>query len=438
MDIFISYRRSNGIDIARSIWGELKRRGYFSFFDLDSIIEGEFPEVIKQNILRSNNFLILLTQNSLDSCVKEGDWVKKELACALKNNKNIIPIVCNGFAYPSSLPEDIDKIRFIQSLEYNGINFEELIQKIIERLKDEEGKSLKLEKKKNAKNLFYENEDISEKEKSRIRNDIYSCSNVEKEIFDRLLKDKKDLVLFAPAVYEIDSYMQKYDRKEIKHVFGLMNSEKSAAEANARYGERGAQRNRFYQGNMAHDDFKDEMDRILSENSIASFDVVDLTLILRDLEEPEKKLRQIVERVSPGGIIYVRELDHSLPLAYPDEHKLFEHMISLLKLDKYAGDFYAGQKVYGWLKNSDLVDIHFEGRQISTVGLKRRDKRILFDALFSYIENELEIMHEKEPTTELKKGLEWIREHYSEMESTFSSDDFFYSSGFMEFYAYVE
>lgn len=57
MDIFISYRRNGGIDIARNIWNELRERSYYSFFDLDSIQEGEFPKHIYQNIVRSKTFI---------------------------------------------------------------------------------------------------------------------------------------------------------------------------------------------------------------------------------------------------------------------------------------------------------------------------------------------------------------------------------------------
>jgi hypothetical protein len=61
MDVFISYRRAGGIELARILWTELKNMEYYSFFDLDSIREGEFPQAIQRNILRSDNFLLLLT-----------------------------------------------------------------------------------------------------------------------------------------------------------------------------------------------------------------------------------------------------------------------------------------------------------------------------------------------------------------------------------------
>lgn len=81
--------------------------------------------------------------------------------------------------------------------------------------------------------------------------------------------------------------MMIYRRPEISSVFGLMNNQADVDDANRRFGKRDGQSNSFYKGNMEHDDFADEMDRILSEHSLRSFDMVDLTLILRDLVELE-------------------------------------------------------------------------------------------------------------------------------------------------------
>ena len=437
MDVFISYRRAGGIELARILWTELKNMEYYSFFDLDSIREGEFPQAIQRNILRSDNFLLLLTPGALDRCSNEKDWVRQELKIAFEYGKNIIPVVCHDFQYPENLPQDIEKIRLIQAVIYNGLNFSDVLNKIIERLKDENGYPLRVIKKRNTSNTFYE-EYMSQEEKDRIKADYLSCKKVEDEIFTRLLKGKQDVVLFNPAIYEIDSYMAKYNREEIGNVYGLLNHKDEVEDAMARYAVRGAQNNAFYVGNMEHDNFEDEMDRILSENKVRSFDFVDLTLILRDLAEPEDKLIQVADRVSPGGVIYVRELDHSMALAYPDDRGLFKKMFYLIKRDIYSGDFNAGRKVYFWMKNADLKNIHFEGRQISTVGLRRRERRTLFQALFSYVEREYRVIHEKEPATETRRALEWLEENYKTMETQFSSDDFFFSTGFMEFYGFVE
>lgn len=437
MDIYISYRRSSAIEMARSLSGRLRELEYYSFFDIESIHEGDFPLHIFENIRRSMNFLLILTPGALDRC-NDDDWVRKELAEAFRLDKNIIPVICQGFSFPEELPDDIARIRNIQAILYNSLDFEDLVEKTISRLKDSEGKALRLSKSRNRSNTFYEDIPMSAEEKERIASDYEACQSIEKPVFDELLSGKKDVVLFNPAIYEIDSYMRKYTRPEISRVFGLLNSQQDAVDANERYGSNGHQRNAFYKGNMEHGSFGDEMDLILSENGIRHFDFADLTLILRDSSDPEAKLREVVERMDSGGIVYVRELDHGMALAYPDDQGLFRQMLSYIRRDDYSGDYEAGRKVYLWMRNADLTGIRFAGRQLSTVGMKRKEKRNLFNALFSYVEREYRAMHEMEETVETARAIEWLEENYKSLETQFSSDDFFFSTGFMVFYGFVE
>ena len=438
MDIFISYRRSNGIELARSINNALREREYYSFFDVDSIQEGAFPDHIFQSLDKTFNFLLLLSPRSLDRCSSPEDWVRREVARALDLKRNIIPIACQGFIFPPELPDDIKRIADIQAIEYNGIDFEEMIDKIIFRLKAEDGKPLRIKKAQSASNTFYQQGPMDENEKKRIQADYQSCRSIEEPVFDKLLKGKSNVILFNPAIYEINSYMSKYDRDEIASVVGLLNHQEDVDEANNTYATRNHQINSFYRGNMEDDSFGDEMDRILSERGLIGFDFVDLSLILRDCSNPEEKLMQVVARVKPGGIIYVRELDHAMAIPYPDEQGLFKKMISLIKRDKYSGDFEAGRKVFMWMKNADISDIHFEARQLSTVGMKRKDRRLLFETLFSYVEREYRKIYEEEPSYEVKIAIEWIEENYKSLQNTFISDDFFFSTGFMIFYGIVE
>jgi len=438
MDLFISYRRNGGIDIARNFWKELREQDYYSFFDIDSIRDGEFPEVIYQNIERSNNFLIILTPNALDRCESETDWVRREIRAAIEQGKNIIPIVCKGFKFDDSLPADIEKIRVVQPINYDGLNFNEAVKKIIIRLQDENGEALRLSKNRNISNTFYSEGHMSDEERKRIKADQEALRPIEGTIFDRLFEGRKDVVVFNPAIYEIESYMERYNRDEVSNVYGLMSSKEDAEDANQRFATFGKQENHFYVGNMEHENFEDEMDRILSDYNLSSFDFADLTLILRDLVEPEEKLRSVIERMSPGGVVYVRELDHGMALAYPDENGLFKKMLEYIRSDIYSGDYEAGRKVYNWMRNADLENIHFEAKQLSTVGLKKKEKRVLFEALFSYVEREYVVMYEKEPTKDWKEALEWLQENYSRMEREFCNDDFFFSTGFMEFYGFVE
>ena len=117
-NVFISYRREGGDTLAHYIYDRLTKRGYNVFYDIDSLHSGPFKEVIYDKIEKCDNFICIFTPNALNRCYDEGDWVRNEIAFALKEDKNIIPIICPDFRFPKNLPEDIKKIS-----EYNGIEF---------------------------------------------------------------------------------------------------------------------------------------------------------------------------------------------------------------------------------------------------------------------------------------------------------------------------
>ena len=107
--IFISYRREGGVTCAKLICEALKNHGYTVFFDFDSIRGGFFDERIFDAIDGCKDFILVLPENSLDRCVNEDDWVRQEIAYAVKKKKNIIPVMLEGFRFPAELPEEIEQ-----------------------------------------------------------------------------------------------------------------------------------------------------------------------------------------------------------------------------------------------------------------------------------------------------------------------------------------
>lgn len=109
-DIFISYRRSDGKHTARLFKSEFEKRGYRAFLDFDDLTDGKFDKRIENAILDAPIFLMILTPDYFARCVKkvetpdgktvfepdEEDWVRREIECALENEKVIIPVNYDG------------------------------------------------------------------------------------------------------------------------------------------------------------------------------------------------------------------------------------------------------------------------------------------------------------------------------------------------------
>ncbi len=91
-DIFISYRRDGGADIARQIQLVLENYGYKVFLDYDSANTESFEKKIKIGIAEAPIFLFVLSNGSLGRCCNDGDWVRKEIEYAFELQKNIVPV----------------------------------------------------------------------------------------------------------------------------------------------------------------------------------------------------------------------------------------------------------------------------------------------------------------------------------------------------------
>lgn len=95
-DIFISYRRSDGKHTARLFKSEFEKRGYRAFLDFDDLTDGKFDKRIENAILDAPIFLMILTNDYFARCNDKDDWVRREIECALENEKVIIPVNYDG------------------------------------------------------------------------------------------------------------------------------------------------------------------------------------------------------------------------------------------------------------------------------------------------------------------------------------------------------
>ncbi len=439
MDVFISYRRENGLDFSSRLYEKLTSKGYTTFFDIESMKSGRFDEQIYKKIERSNNFVLILSPHCLDRCNEKDDWVRLEIEKAIELSKNIVLVFMPKFEWPEKLPTSLENVKSFQGVyrQYIKKGFDLAFSQLLLFLVDEDGKSLVETKQARSSNTYYETIGIKEDEKKRIIKDYTICKDIENAIFKEMLEGRENVTVFNPAIYEVSSAMEKYSNyPQISHVYGFVCNQDTADEANKLFGKEGCH---FYAGNMEDIDFCDKMDSIMTRNGVDGFDFVDLTLILKDSEKPFDRLSEIVERLNSNAIIYVRELDDDMVIGYPDDQEKFAYLVSLLKKDKYAGNRNMGRSVYTYLKRSGATKVKMINKLISTSGMNVKKRRMLFDTYFSYLEPEIDDLIIQFPDNEeYVSAKNWLKENYSQIQQTVLSPDFLFVSGFMFFYGIYE
>jgi hypothetical protein len=122
LDVFISYRRSNGSQLASLLKVHLEIRNLSVFLDVDRLEAGKFDNNLLQSIRAARNFVLVLTPGAMDRCMgddEQRDWIHKEVACALQSKCNIIPVFDNFvMPDPEQLPASMKAV-----VSYNGVKW---------------------------------------------------------------------------------------------------------------------------------------------------------------------------------------------------------------------------------------------------------------------------------------------------------------------------
>lgn len=138
-DVFISYRREGGYDTAKHLNDLLVRDGYKVSFDIDTLRSGDFDTQLYARIDQCKDFILIVDQHAFDRTLNPNfnpkhDWLRCELAYALKNKKNVIPIFLSGISkFPQGLPFDIVEITKKNGPEFNRYYFNDFYKTLKER-----------------------------------------------------------------------------------------------------------------------------------------------------------------------------------------------------------------------------------------------------------------------------------------------------------------
>jgi hypothetical protein len=133
--IFISYRRedtaANALGIGQYLENEFGRKNVF--IDVDMRAGTKFPVVLEQRLAECKVMLVLVGPEWLNARDDQGqrrldssdDWVRLEIAHALKKGITVIPVRVNGTGLPPKavLPEDIKGLLDHQAVSVSTFSF---------------------------------------------------------------------------------------------------------------------------------------------------------------------------------------------------------------------------------------------------------------------------------------------------------------------------
>lgn len=129
-DIFISYRRDGGDTLAQLIYDRLTDKGYKVFLDIESLRSGKFNEKLLDVMDECKDVVLILPPNALERCKNPNDWLYLEASHAIKNKKNIIPLMMRGFTWPEELPSGLEELSNFNGIQDSKDYFDAVIDKL--------------------------------------------------------------------------------------------------------------------------------------------------------------------------------------------------------------------------------------------------------------------------------------------------------------------
>lgn len=135
-DIFISYRREGGYDLAKHLYDLLSRDGYKVSFDMDTLRNGDFDTQLLTRVEQCKDFILIVDEHTFDRTIDpsfdpNNDWLRQEVIHALKYEKNIIPVFLPpATGFPSGLPDDIAKVALKNGPKYDRYYFNDFYNKL--------------------------------------------------------------------------------------------------------------------------------------------------------------------------------------------------------------------------------------------------------------------------------------------------------------------
>lgn len=434
-DIFISYRRDGSFEMARLLYDHLRMRGLNVFFDLQELRSGKFNVKLYSAIDESSNFLLVLPQGGLDRCVNEDDWLRMEIEYAIEKNKNIVPLMMNGFDWPKDLPDSLKNLPLYNAVsmsrEYLDASIERVLSMCV-NLRLRGGMRVK-EEDERIQNDYFSFDDEKERRRLQIQEELTRAIEVAE--YEKIEREYDELIVLDLSFVTADSIMAKLENcQKVAKLIGIESDEKSVEYANERYGEQG--KRVFYCMDMESEGFEAALDKVMSENGVTEFNVINLSWVLMNLRSPFKLLKILRKRLSKNGTVFVKDIDDAYNIAYPDENGYFERAVEICNRDELSGYRRSGRQVYTLLYRAGFKKTQLNRLCITTAEMDSDQRSNLFETYFSFVREDLRVLAEKYPDDKrVAADLEWYENVYDDMEELFQDDAFYFSFGVMLFTA---
>ena len=424
-NIFISHHTDSCKTLVEILVTMLEKKQHVCWFaERDIQTNTNFTAEIPKAIKNCDVFLLILNRQA-----NTNEHVNRETNIAMSLKKTILAFKIEDFSESDSMLYITSTNQYVKLTDVSNLyTTAELICNALEQF----DKGIKIdpeprifnERDKNRLEFYaYENE------RNRLETQRRLIKEFAKQYYDDELKEYEDLVFLDVGCNtgEMADILLK-DRKKYTYV-GVDIEADALTNAKNLFPDKN-----FYQADCESNTFDEELNRIEKELHIDGFDVINISMLLLHLKNPEKLLDILCDHLNEGGKFIILDIDDGFNVAYPDPNDIFAQAVKLCAETIYSGYRKSGRQINSYLTKLGLSEIKLLNQGISTVGMSRKERSDFFNIYFWFIYDDLKTMHELYPNNEkVKLELNWIESHYDDMLLQFKEKGFFFNLGFMLF-----
>lgn len=427
--VFISYHHSR-LAVAKKIVKQLEKDGIKCWCAPRDVV-GPYASCIVKAIKVAQFFVLLLDGKSSHSH-HVLDEIEIAYKCLIQDDDAcvIMPIRLDKEELSDDMQYYINRIHQIDASNHN-------LDKAIESLKNNIKAIMNPYKRKGPTQrkatVFYKNTSAVELKRLRVQNRFLHI--FDGDIFKNTIKK-----INQPHILDVGTNDGTYIMEALNETSGYNSflgidfNKHTIAQAKQRYAN---QKTDFRLADVEEPkQLEKVLTRYLAEKKLTGFNLINISMVLLHLKNPETTLKILNKYLLPGGYIIIKDVDDTHEEAFPDNDNLFEKLKELSLDDHYSGCRLSGRQIPVALKNANFKDIHIAKVGLSTLDLNLNDRDAFFHMCFSYFEFNHEMRVRDNPKDRnARKNLQWIKENYATLNEQFLEPSFYFMLGLMLFIA---
>lgn len=430
-DIFISYEHQSK-SIADNIVNVLENKKIRCWYAPRDVI-GDYATSICDAIENCKIFILILNANSSNSnhCLNEVEMAYK---ANIDDDSNIIimPFRVDNNDLNRAMEYYVKRLHWIDATNRSlSLAIEELYLKIASILGVEEKEDTYQPTIDRTENKYNSTEEY---EQQRLAKQLQITKEFDQTIYNSVVDTFNEATVLDVGSNDGTLIMDRLGKKEqIKKIIALEYNKDLVNKANGKY-----DLSKFlcYQCDIESEDFEKHLQDILKENGLTSFNIINLSMIVLHLKNPNKLFKILRKYLQKDGYIVIKDIDDGLNLAYPDDANEFERCFKICLTNEESGYRHSGRQIYTFLVNAGFKGIKLEKMGISTVGMDFDDKQAMFNIYFDFILGDLAIMSKKYPNNnDVQENYKWLLNNFSNLEDKFHENNFMFNLGTIIFTA---